>query len=361
MISPIAHGLPDFPWDRLAAAHEVAQRHVDGEIDLSIGTPVDATPTVIQQALARAADAPGYPTAAGLVELRQAWTRWSARTLGVPLAVDQVAPVIGSKELVAWLPFILGLGRGDVVAVPELAYPTYQVGALIAEATVVTYRQASDIPDETALVWVNTPGNPTGQVLDAQALRDLVARARALGAPVVSDECYIELGWEVQPVSVLAAVGADLTGVLSLQSLSKRSNLAGYRSGALLGDAALVADVVALRKHAGMLVPTPVQLASVAALDDDEHVTQQKERYRARRTVLRTAFEAAGFEITHSQAGLYLWASRGQDCMDTVAWLAQRGIVVAPGDFYGPAGASHVRIALTATDERVAQVGRRLQ
>ena len=360
MIAPIARGLPDFPWDRLAAAHEVAGRHSGGVIDLSIGTPVDPTPAVITTALASAADAPGYPTAAGRLELRQAWAQWSQRVLRANVSPDQVAPVIGSKELVALLPFTLGLRAGSIVAVPELAYPTYAVGALMVGASVVTYRDAADLPGHADLIWVNSPGNPTGEVLGEEKLRAIVTTGRHLGAPVVSDECYVELGWEATPVSVLAAVGGDVSGVLAVHSLSKRSNLAGYRSGAVLGDAALVADIVALRKHAGLLVPTPVQRATEAALADDDHVQVQKERYRARRDVLRAAFTAAGFDISHSQAGLYLWATRGEDCMQTVTWLAQRGIVVAPGDFYGPAGARHVRIALTATDERVAAVAQRL-
>lgn len=271
-----------------------------------------------------------------------------------------VAPLLGSKELVAWLPTVLGLGPASTVAIPELAYPTYEVGALLCGSRVVTYRDADDIPDDVDLIWVNSPSNPTGEVMSAEALQAVIARGRSVAAPVVSDECYIELGWEVQPVSALAVTGGDVTGVLAVHSLSKRSNLAGYRSGALIGDPELVAAVVALRKHAGMLMPTPVQHASIAALDDDEHLGVQREVYRARREVLRGALEAAGFEITHSEAGLYLWATKGQSSMTTVTWLAERGVLVAPGDFYGLAGARHVRVALTATDERIAQVPARL-
>ena len=310
-----------------------------------------------------AANAPGYPTAAGLLELRQAWVTWAKRILHSELTVDQVAPSIGSKEIVAWLPIVFGLTKDSVVAIPELAYPTYAVGALMAHAKFVTYTDASQIPTETDLIWVNSPSNPTGEVLSIEQLQALVARGREISAPVVSDECYIELGWEVEPVSILdpRVCGTDLTGVLAVHSLSKRSNLAGYRSGAVLGDAKLVSDIVSLRKHAGMLVPTPVQLATVAALGDDAHVQQQRTRYANRRDILRSALVAAGFSIEHSQAGLYLWATNGSECLVTANWFAENGILVAPGDFYGPAGSKHVRLALTATDERISSAAARLR
>ena len=362
MARPLAHGLPDFPWDRIAAAGEVARSHSDGIVDLSIGTPVDDTPEVIQAALREHANAPGYPTAIGLPELRQAWCDWAGRIVNADLDITHVAPLIGSKELVAWLPIVLGLGADDVVAVPELAYPTYAVGALMAGAQFVTYKSADDIPANASLIWVNSPSNPTGYVMSSEELIAIVKRGRELKVPVVSDECYIELGWDAEPISVLdpRVNGGSLTGLLSVHSLSKRSNLAGYRSGAVLGDADLIASIVSLRKHAGMLMPFPVQHASIAALNDDEHVGVQKAIYRARRDVLHSAFSRAGFEIQHSQAGLYLWVTRGENCLDTVNWLAQRGILVAPGDFYGPTGDLFVRVAMTATDERIAAAAARL-
>jgi succinyldiaminopimelate transaminase len=282
--------------------------------------------------------------------------------LSADLNTDQVVPSIGSKEIVALLPIVFGLNQNSTVAIPELAYPTYAVGALLAHAKFVTYRQASDIPDHTDLIWVNSPSNPTGEVLSADQLKEIVARGRQLSAPVVSDECYIELGWEAEPISILdpRVCGTDFTGILAVHSLSKRSNLAGYRSGAVLGDAKLINDIVSLRKHAGLLVSTPVQLATVAALADDAHVAIQKARYAKRREVLRAALSSAGFKIEHSQAGLYLWATNGSDCLETVNWLAGKGILAAPGDFYGPAGQHHVRLALTATDERIASAAARL-
>jgi succinyldiaminopimelate transaminase len=318
---------------------------------------VDPTPEPVQAALRAAADAPGYPTTAGTPELAAATGRWLHRRLGLPAdATPAVLPTIGSKELVAWLPTLLGLGPDDRVVVPELAYPTYAVGALIAGAQVVVSDSLLALgPAPVALVWVNSPSNPTGRVLPAEHLAKVVAWARERGAVVVSDECYLELGWTADPVSVLHpdVCGGTYEGVLAVHSLSKRSNLAGYRAGFVAGDPALVGELLAVRKHAGMMVPAPVQAAMVAALDDDEHVAVQRERYRTRRTWLLRALAAAGFEVSHSEAGLYVWASRGEDCWETVGWLADRGILVAPGTFYGTAGAQHVRIALTATDERI--------
>lgn len=361
MATPLAHGLPDFPWDRIAQAGEIARAHVDGIIDLSIGTPVDDTPALIQEALRSHANAPGYPTAIGLPELRQAWADWAHRTLHARVTLDQVAPLVGSKEFVAWLPIVLGLGKDDVVAVPELAYPTYAVGALMAGAEFVTYDTPESIPNNVSLIWVNSPSNPTGYVMSIDELRAVVARGKELNVPIASDECYVELGWEEEPVSVLDSRVNDgsLENVLSVHSLSKRSNLAGYRSGAVLGDASLISAIVSLRKHAGMLMPMPVQHATIVALGDDAHVVEQKSRYRARRDVLHSAFTSAGFKIEHSQAGLYLWVTRGEDCLETVNWLAQKGILVAPGDFYGPAGQQFVRVAMTASDERIAAVSHR--
>jgi len=278
------------------------------------------------------------------------------------LNAEQIVPTLGSKELVAWLPIIFGLAKGSTVAIPELAYPTYAVGAMMAGANVITYVTAQDITDTTDLIWVNTPSNPTGQVLDANELRQIVERGRKIGAPIVSDECYIELGWSIKPISVLdrSVNNGDLTGLLAVHSLSKRSNLAGYRSGVVSGDQKLVNDITGLRKHAGMLMPTPVQHATIAALGDTKHVEIQKAKYGARRDLLHKALTSAGFEISHSEAGLYLWATRGEDCLRTVDWLAERGILVAPGDFYGAAGAKHVRVALTGSDERISKFADRL-
>ena len=323
---------------------------------------MDDTPEVIQSALRNAVNAPGYPTAAGTPALRQAWVCWAQGTLGVELDDAQVAPTIGSKEVVAWLGTLLGLNTSSTVAIPELAYPTYAVGGMICGAKVVTYRTSSDIPSEADLVWVNSPSNPSGEVLGVDELRAIVEVGRNLGAPVVGDECYFELGWTADPVSVLdpRVCGETQEGVLAVHSLSKRSNLAGYRSGAVLGDAVLVQAIIGARKHTGMLLPSPIQQATIAALDDSQHVADQKLRYANRRDVLHTALTQAGFTIEHSQAGLYLWTTRNEDCMETVNWFANNGILVAPGSFYGTAGDQYVRVALTATDERIASAASRL-
>jgi succinyldiaminopimelate transaminase len=360
----VSSRLPEFPWDRLVPYGERAGAHPDGIVDLSIGTPVDPTPEVVQRALRAAADAPGYPRVAGTAELHTAALGWLRRRFGA-IDLDQscVLPTVGSKELVASLPAQLGLGRGDTVVVPELAYPTYAVGARLAGCDVVAADGTVSLgPRRISLLWLNSPANPTGRVLPAEHLRKVVSWARDRGVLVVSDECYLECGWEAEPVSVLHpdVCEGSAEGLLTVQSLSKRSNLAGYRAGFVAGDQSVVAELLEVRRHAGLMVPWPVQQAMRAALDDDQHVEEQRQRYSARRTALRTALEGAGFRVDHSQAALYLWVSRDESCWDTIAWLADRGILAAPGEFYGTAGARHVRVALTATDERVAAAVDRL-
>jgi succinyldiaminopimelate transaminase len=275
-----------------------------------------------------------------------------------------VLPAIGTKELIAWLPTLLGLGPGDAVVYPSLAYPTYDVGARLAGADAIRSDSLTALgPRRVGLIWLNSPANPHGRVLPAEHMAKTVAWAREHGAVVASDECYLELGWDARPTSVLApaANGGSLDRVLAVHSLSKRSNMAGYRAGFVVGDATLVRRLLEVRKHAGLMVPVPVQAALVAALGDDTHAEEQRTLYAGRRTVLRSALEGAGFTIDGSEGGLYLWVTRGEPCWETVSWLASRGIVVAPGDFYGPAGDNHVRVALTATDERVATAAERLR
>ena len=312
---------------------------------------------MIRNALAAASSAPGYPATAGTPELRDAAAAALRRRYGITDLVDgAVLPVIGTKELIAWLPTLLGLGSGDAVVVPELAYPTYDVGARLAGAEVLRANSLTQVgPRTPRLIYLNSPSNPTGAVLGVEHLRKVVGWARERGVLVASDECYLGLGWEAEPLSVLhpSVCDGDHTGLLAMHSLSKTSSLAGYRAGFVAGDPVVVAELLAVRKHAGMMVPTPVQAAMVAALNDDAHERDQKQRYARRRDVLLAAVRDAGFTVEHSEAGLYLWATRGEPGRATVSWLADRGILVAPGEFYGPRGADFVRIALTATDERI--------
>lgn len=353
-----------FPWDTLADATVAARSHPGGIVDLSVGTPVDDVAEVIRAALADASAASGYPTTAGTAALRASAVAALHRRYGITGLTEQaVLPVIGSKELIAWLPTLLGLGAADVVVVPELAYPTYDVAARLAGAQVVAADSVTQLgPESPAVMFINSPSNPTGKVLGRDHLRKVIAWARERGTLVVSDECYLGLGWEEQPTSVLhpSVSDGDHTGLLAVHSLSKSSSLAGYRAGFVAGDPAVVTELLAVRKHAGMMVPTPVQAAMVAALDDDAHEREQRERYARRRDALLSAFRSADFTVDHSEAGLYLWATRGEPCRTTLSWLAERGILVAPGEFYGPRGAQHVRVALTATDERIAAAVERL-
>ncbi|MBZ5735089.1 succinyldiaminopimelate transaminase [Nocardioides sp. TRM66260-LWL] len=355
--APVSGRLPDFPWDRLTSYAAKARAHADGLVDLSVGTPVDATPEIVQQALRDAADNPGYPTTIGLPRTRQAVVDWLARRHGVVgLGLEHVLPVVGSKELIASLPLHLGLGAGDLIGYPALAYPTYEVGAALVGARAVATDDLAAFGEEApALLWLNSPGNPSGRVLPPERLREVVAWCRERGTLLVSDECYLECAWEAEPVSVLHpdVCGGSSEGILAVHSLSKRSNLAGYRCAFVVGDERVVTELLAVRKNLGLQLPGPQQVAMAVALDDDAHVAEQHARYAARRARLRAGLEAAGFRVDHSEASLYLWATRDEDCWTTVAALAELGILVAPGAFYGTAGAQHVRVAFTATDERV--------
>ncbi len=362
MSSGLASRLPDFPWDSLAGARQRASAHPGGIVDLSVGTPVDPTPTIVREALIAHADAPGYPTTWGTAQLRSAiidylQTRWTS----VPLQDANVLPVVGTKELVALLPSQLGLGPDDVVVIPTTAYPTYDVGAKLCGAQVV----ASDDPAEMAavspkLIWINSPANPHGRILDVAEMRSWVDAARAVGAVLASDECYGEFGWDSEPVSVLHpdVNGGSLDGLLAVHSSSKRSNMAGYRAGFIAGDEALVVPLLEVRKHSGLMVPLPVQAALAAALGDQAHVEEQRQRYARRRALLRPALETGGYRVEHSEGSLYLWCTRDEDCRASIDHLAGLGILAAPGDFYG--ASTFVRVALTATDERIEAAAARL-
>ncbi|MFE4078548.1 succinyldiaminopimelate transaminase [Paenarthrobacter sp. YIM B13468] len=360
--------LPDYPWEAMAPYVAAASKHPGGVVNLSIGTPVDPTPQLVRDALAAASDAHGYPTVHGTEALRHAVVEWFATRRGVPnLDPRDVMPTVGSKELVAWLPFLLGLGTGDVVVRPTVAYPTYDIGAMLAGATAVAADSLDELDAATRarvrLVWINSPGNPTGSVRSVESLRGIVDQAREIGAVVASDECYAELGWgewdaqrggEAVP-SVLdpRVSGGSTDGLLCVYSLSKQSNLAGYRAAFVAGDSAIMANLVNSRKHAGMIVPYPVQEAMRVALGDSGHVLAQKDLYRGRRERIVPALEKFGLQIHDSNAGLYLWSTAGEATWETVARFAERGIVVGPGVFYGDAGNGFIRVALTGSDERI--------
>lgn len=365
--------LPEFPWDQLTPAKERAAAHPGGICDLSVGTPVDDTPAFIREALADASNAHGYPTVIGTTEVREAIVAWGKRRGMVDVGMNGVIPTIGSKEAVAWIPFLLGVRPGDTVLVPEVAYPTYDIGARLAGATPVAVdpTDPSSWPD-AALVYLNSPGNPDGHVMSADELRAVVAWARAHDAVVVSDECYAALPWSEPYVSegVPSLLDTDVcegdaSGLLVLYSLSKQSNLAGYRGALIYGDPALVAPIVSVRKHSGLMVPAPVQHAMAVALDDTEHVERQRSVYAVRRALLLEALTDAGLDVDpDSAAGLYLWVADPANPTDSWALvnrLAELGILVAPGDFYGTAAHGRVRVALTATDERIQAAASRIR
>lgn len=362
----VADRLPDFPWDSLAEAKTKATSHPDGIVDLSVGTPVDPVSPAIQLALTESAAEPGYPQTKGTPELREAIVgamerRFQVRGLD---ADTQVLPVIGTKEAIAWMPTLLGIGAGHTVVIPELAYPTYEVSARLAGADVLRSDSLLKLgPQTPALIYLNSPANPHGQVLGVDHLRKFVEFARERGTIIVSDECYLGLGWgEERPVSILdpEVCEGDFTNLIAVHSLSKTSNLASYRAGWLAGDDELIQELLGIRRHAGLMNPGPIQSAMVAALVEDGHEILQKQLYRHRRDLLKAALLQAGFDIEYSDGGLYLWATQGRDGRETVAELADKGILVAPGDFYGPKGKNFVRVGLTATDERIEAAARRL-
>lgn len=354
--------LPDFPWDLLAPYAATARAHPDGAIDLSQGTPVDPTPDFIQRALAGATNSPSYPVTIGSKELRAAMASWLQNRLGASGEFDYL-PTIGSKELVAWLPTLLG---AEYVLYPEIAYPTYLVGAILARAEHLalaldpaTWPEA--LPPRT-LIWLNTPSNPTGRVASRAELAKVLAYARTHNAILAVDECYLDFpaDEDVEPISMLEIAEGNNQNLLVVHSLSKRSNLAGYRGGLIAGDPSLIKEILEIRKHAGMMVPLPVQTAMAAALSDQSHVEVQAQKYAQRRKVLINALSAAGFVMEESRAGLYIWCSRGEEDWASVKWLSELGIIATPGRFYGPAGARHIRIALTATDENIWRAANRI-
>lgn len=414
-------GLPVFPWDTLAPFKKQALAHPQGLVDLSVGTPVDDTPLAVQQALQAAANSPGYPTVYGAVELREAIAKWCQEIRGSKVVTAKNCfPTVGSKELVANLGWQLGLGKEDKILFPEVAYPTYDICARLCGAEgIAVGHDYTQWPTDATLVWINTPGNPDGWVADEEWLAQVIVWAWENDVVLASDECYAQLGWdlplgqEITP-SILTdsvldkaqslatqrwrnpaqaaqkAAGADR--LLMVYSMSKQSNLAGYRASFVAGDQQLIMALVGVRKHAGFMVPMPNQQALQAALNAQNDALEQRERYRQRRVKLLAACEKSGL-VNHpdSRAGLYLWMTLGRGALavetqnfsqttvtpaqsvinkatsadHSLDWqlvekFSELGILVAPGEFYGPAAAGYVRIALSASDEKIASACERL-
>ncbi|MGH9118856.1 MAG: aminotransferase class I/II-fold pyridoxal phosphate-dependent enzyme [Acidimicrobiales bacterium] len=353
---------PVFPYERLVDLKAEADARPGGCVDLSIGTPCDPPPAAVTAALGSSDAERGYPPSVGTPAFRQAAAGWMARRLGVTVDPADVAACIGSKEFVATLPQWLRLRAPDrdTVLYPAISYPTYEMGATLAGCRAVPFLALDDVDtadaDRALCVWVNSPANPSGDLVD------LVAAAgwgRARGIPVVSDECYVEFTWDAPPRTILEA-GPE--GVVALHSLSKRSNLAGARAGFYAGDAGLVRYLSEVRKHAGFLVPGPVQAAAAVAFGDDDHVEAQRGRYRARLQRLRQVIEAVDAPAPMPAGAFYLWApAPGSDAWGLTKRLAvEAGALVSPGEFYGPDGAGFVRVAAVQPDERIELIAERL-
>lgn len=266
-------------------------------------------------------------------------------------------PLIGSKELVAWLPTLL---QAKSVLFPEIAYPTYSVGAILGSAVGIAVSIDPRSWPDADLAWINSPSNPTGRVHSDEEMMAVINWARSSNAVLASDECYLEFGHTVEPVSILGLTGGNNKNILAVHSLSKRSSMAGYRAGFVIGDVELIARLREVRKHAGMIVSLPVQKAMITALSDDVHVAEQRQRYNSRRERLAPVLQSVGFEIEESRAGLYIWCTRNEQDWDSISWLAELGILATPGYFYGAKGDRHIRVALTATDANIDEAVMRL-
>lgn len=372
-MSPVPFVPPPYPHDRLDAFRRLADVVPGGVVDCSIGNPIDPIPEFVLAALAEAAPlATGYPATIGSPALRDAAAAWIERRLGVTLASEQILACVGTKELVASLPRMLNLANPDrdTVLYPAISYPTYAMGAELAGLRAVPVPldadwhldlgRVSPADAERALVlWTNEPGNPTAAVASTAAIRETVAWARDRAITVAADECYAEFSGG-DPSTALAA-GVD--GVLAVHSLSKRSNMAGFRAGFVAGDSDLVRYLGEVRKHAGLMMPAPMQAAAAAALGDDVHVAAQRARYIERRELMINGLAEFGLVHDGGPAPFYLWL-RSEDQVDDgwelAARLAEAGTLVAPGGLYGPAGADHVRLALTQPTDRLELVLARL-
>jgi succinyldiaminopimelate transaminase len=358
--------LPAFPWDRLERYKKLAASHSGGLIDLSLGAPVDPVPSAVQRALSEAARFEQLTHAQAEAAFQRAAADWLWRRHSVRVDPSAVVATLGSKEVLAWLPRLAGASSGSRVIHPELAYPTYAMGAALADAEPIPCDTPELLDAErVTLLWINSPSNPTGRVLSPERMAELVRWARNRDVLLASDECYIDLGPDTSPpLSVLhpQVCQGDHNGLLAVHTLSKRSNLAGYRAGFLTGDTQITERLGRWRRAIGLVPAVPILVAMACALGDDKHSDQQRERYASRRKRLASAFAATGWQVADSQAGMYLWVTHpAYDCWDATTAMANRGILVAPGEFYGSSGCRHIRVALTASDERIIEAGRRLQ
>ena len=370
---------PVYPYDKLAALSQLADAHEGGVVDLSVGTPCDPPPTRVLEALANSSTERGYPSSIGTAEYRDAAIAWMARRFAIDTTEVAVAACVGTKEFVSGLPHWLRLRTPtrDTVLCPRLAYPTYEIGAILARSRPVAVAEHADgtmdlssiSPEDAAralCLWVNSPGNPAGQLEDLGAA---AAWGRSHAVPVFSDECYVEFTWRGRSSTILEHGTA---GVVAVHSLSKRSNLAGLRAGFYAGDPELVAYLSRLRQHAGYMVPGPVQHAGAVALDDDSHVERQRARYLRRMERFAEVLSASGISARVPGGSFYLWVpvpgplvEEGQNDQSPgwrlTSWLAVHGgVLVSPGDTYGAAGSGHVRVALVQPDDRLELVARRL-
>ncbi|MCH4158641.1 MAG: succinyldiaminopimelate transaminase [Bifidobacterium minimum] len=351
-----------YDWSRLNGYRSVAGDYPEGMIDLSVGSPVDSVPKRIMMALTDAADAPGYPKTAGSPELRTAMADWFLNCRGFDLReIDAVSlPTVGSKEAVALMASLLGLGEGDVVVQPQVSYPTYEIGTQLAGATVMKVADVADVDawshqPGVRMVWVNSPSNPTGETLSIAQMSGIVRAARSIGAVVVSDECYAMMSWSGSPSCCVldpAVCGGDCSNLVMLYSLSKQSSIAGYRAAFMAGDRAIVERMSVYRRQMGLIVPGPIQHAMVEALRDVQDVEAQADRYRSRLVRLVAALRDAGYDASMPQGGLYVWVrALSGDCWKDLGALAKLGIMASPGEFYGDG--SRLRFSSTARDDDV--------
>jgi acetylornithine aminotransferase len=353
VINPVLTEMAAYPFTRLEEERRRLLAAGVEVIDFGKGDPNEPTDPMIRSALVEALpERAPYPLAQGLPELREAAAGWLARRFGVSVDPEtEIVPTYGSKEAIFSLAQVLETA-GRVVAFGEPAYPVYERGALFAGARVQTLPlrrengflpDLAELDDDVALVWVNYPHNPTGAVAPREFYEELAEAAERHDFLVGSDEAYTELWFDEAPASALQA---DRSRVVVFQTLSKRSSMTGYRSGFVAGPAAIVSALKSYRPTVGTAPQEFVQRASVVAWNDERHVADTRARYRAKRDVMVPAIGSRGWEIVASEATMYLWVS-GPD----PAELLERGVIVSPGEMFGPSGAGYVRFALVPTVE----------